>query len=338
MKTAYLSEIGQVLVKDLDIPEIQDNEILIKVNCAGICGSDVHAYHGHHPFRKPPMVLGHEVVGEVSKLGGEVTGISIGDRVTVEPLKGCGTCLYCLRGEYNLCKTRVSAGTNGWLGAMAEFFVAPADKVYVLPASMEYQVGLLAEPLAVGVHAVELSEIGESENILIVGTGPIGLLTGVAAQAKGAKNIYCTDINDFRLGFAQSLGLQTINVNKQSIKEVTEETVPDGFDVVFLAVTSKEAVEQALTYVQYGGKIVVITIFTSEIPFNMGFLQEREIEVKGSMVYTKPDFELALKILSDRGEDMKRFITHQVPIEDVNEAMQVITSPKNEVIKMAVYP
>jgi len=132
MKAAVLTEIHKVEIKDVEKPEIKDNEVLIKVKSTGICGSDLHAYRGHHPFRKPPVILGHEVSGVVEEIGDVVNNIKNGDRVTVEPQLGCGECEYCLTGKYNLCIDRRAPGIGNWHGSFAEYFVAPEGTVYKL--------------------------------------------------------------------------------------------------------------------------------------------------------------------------------------------------------------
>jgi L-iditol 2-dehydrogenase len=338
MKTGYLSKVGQVEIRELETPPVGDEEVLIKVKAAGICGSDIHAFHGTHPFRKPPMVLGHEVTGEVVRIGAGVKGIGIGDRVTVEPLRSCGMCTYCRENNYHLCTSRLSAGTGNWLGSFAEFFSAPADKVYVLPGTMDYDSGLLVESLAVGVHAVKYSSLADSETAVVIGTGPIGLLSAVAAQARGSKNIVCTDLNDYRLSIARELGFHTVNVSKDSIEDKMRELAPDGFDVAFLTVSSEKAVNQALRLVRGRGRVMVITIFGSRISFDLGLVQLREIEVKGSMAYTREDFQLALEILSENGERLKRVVTHHVGLAGIGDAIHLLSDPTNSALKIAVLP
>lgn len=338
MRTGYLSEVGNVEIRQFEVPSITDTEVLIKVVVSGICGSDLHAFHGKHPFRKAPMILGHEVAGEVVKIGDKVSNIKIGDKVTVEPLENCGDCNYCKGGSYHLCDKRVSAGTGNWLGSFAEYFKAPADKVYVLPSKMDYELGMLAEPLAVGVHAAKLSRFNKNENAIVIGTGPIGLLTAVALQNISPNNIVCTDINDFRLNMAKDFGIKAIDVSKESVFEAKDKIASDGFDVVMLTVTSPAAVDQALQLVRKGGRIIIITLFSEKILFDMGKVQIDEIEIKGSMIYTKEDFTVALDILEKRSEKLKKVITNRVKMTEVNQAMNLLTDPNNESLKIAVYP
>jgi L-iditol 2-dehydrogenase len=160
------------------------------------------------------MVLGHEVAGEVVEVGSSVTSVKVGDRVTVEPLKACGTCAYCLENNYHLCSSRVGAGTQGWLGSIAEYFAAPEDKVFVLPKSMDFDTGLLVEPLAVAAHAVKLSRLQANENTIIIGTGPIGLLTAAASQARVSRMLFVPTSMIFGSRLPEILGLRPLMYRK----------------------------------------------------------------------------------------------------------------------------
>ena len=168
MSTGYLSELSKVVVKEFDVPDFDEHSVLVKVKAAGICGSDLHAFHGSHPFRKAPMILGHEAAGEVVKVGAKVKQLKVGDRIAVEPIKACGKCSYCLSGNYNLCPERVIAGVRGWLGTFAEYFVLPEQRAHKLPPELDYDLGVLAEPLAVGTHAVRLANIKKGSTCVVL--------------------------------------------------------------------------------------------------------------------------------------------------------------------------
>ena len=136
MRTGYLSDIKKVEVKTFSVPELDETSVMVRVRAAGICGSDLHAFHGSHPFRKPPMILGHEASGEIAAVGAKVTALKVGDRVTVEPVKACGKCSYCLSGNYNLCPEKVMAGVRGWMGTFAEYFVIEEQRAHRLPTNL----------------------------------------------------------------------------------------------------------------------------------------------------------------------------------------------------------
>lgn len=337
MRTGYLTEIRKVEVKELDKLSVGNLDVLIRVKAAGICGSDVHAYSGTHPFRKPPMVLGHEVSGKVVEVGKGVTQFHPGDRVTVEPQKSCGNCTYCKEGSYHLCTSKVMAGVEGWTGSFAEYFLAPESRVYRLPEQVNYDLGVLAEPLAVGVHAVRISRMQLNENVVVLGTGPIGLCAAIAAQETGHKHVFCTDVNDFRLKKAREFGILTVNVERESVETKSKKYAPDGFDVAILTVTSVQVVNQALQLVRRGGRVIIVSVFTSDIPINLGLVQNREIRIEGSNTYTREDFMQSLSILSNRKE-LEQIITHHIGFDGINKAMEELTSSETQALKIIVQP
>ncbi|MGA2961317.1 MAG: alcohol dehydrogenase catalytic domain-containing protein [Candidatus Korobacteraceae bacterium] len=338
MKTGYLSDLSKVVVKEFEVPDFDEHSVLVKVKAAGICGSDLHAFHGSHPFRKPPMILGHEAVGEVVKLGAKVKELKVGDRIAVEPIKSCGSCSYCLSGNYNLCPEKVIAGVRGWLGTFAEYFVLPEQRAHKLPEELDYELGVLAEPLAVGTHAVRLANIKKGSTCAVLGTGTVGLLAGVAAQEAGAGRVYCTDLNRFRLQIAKTLGLYPIKADEVSVEETIKSFAPDGADVVLLAFTSPSVVDQALRLVKRGGTIIVIALFTDPIAVDLNTLQANEIDLKGTNVYIKEDFQRAIRILVKRKEDLRKAITHHVNLEGVNGALEMLADPNSVAIKVIVHP
>ncbi|MGD0972705.1 MAG: alcohol dehydrogenase catalytic domain-containing protein [Candidatus Korobacteraceae bacterium] len=338
MSTGYLSELSKVVVKEFDVPDFDEHSVLVKVKAAGICGSDLHAFHGSHPFRKAPMILGHEAAGEVVKVGAKVKQLKVGDRIAVEPIKACGKCSYCLSGNYNLCPERVIAGVRGWLGTFAEYFVLPEQRAHKLPPELDYDLGVLAEPLAVGTHAVRLANIKKGSTCVVLGTGTVGLLAGVAAQEAGAGRVYCTDLNRFRLQIAKALGLYPIKADEVSVEEAVKSFAPDGADVVLLAFTSPSVVDQALRLVKRGGTIIVIALFTDPIAVDLNTLQANEIDLKGTNVYTKEDFQSAIRILVKRKEDLRKAVTHHVNLEGINGALEMLGDPNSVAIKVIVHP
>jgi L-iditol 2-dehydrogenase len=338
MRTGYLSEVSKVEVKVFEVPNVDEDSVLMKVKAAGICGSDLHAFRGSHPFRKPPMILGHEATGDVVKIGAKVKGLNVGDRITVEPIKACGKCSYCLSGSYNLCPERVGAGVRGWLGTFAEYFAVPDMRAYKLPQELDYDLGVLAEPLAVGTHAVRLANLKKGSTCVVLGSGTVGMLAGVAAQEAGAGRVYCTDLNRFRLQIAEGFGLYPIKADEVSVEEVVKSFTPDGADVVLVAFTSSQAFGQALKLVKRGGTIIVIALFTDPVAIDMNTLQGNEINLKGSHIYTREDFESAIRILVKRKEDLRKAITHHVSLDGISGALEMLADPNNVAVKVIVQP
>ncbi len=338
MRVGYLAATRKLDVREFEIPAYGDSDVLIKVKVAGLCGSDFHTFHGSHPFRQAPMILGHEAAGEVVKVGANVIKVKVGDRVTVEPIKSCGQCVYCTSGQYNLCPKRVPAGLGGWLGTFAEYFVAEEQRIHLLPPELDYDLGVLVEPLAVGAHAVRLGGVKPGSSCAILGAGTIGLLAGVAAQEAGASRVFCTDINNFRLNKAREMGMLPIKADTEPVEDIIRATVPDGPDVILLAVTSPAVLDQALKLVRRGGKIVVIALFSKPIMIDINTLQGHEIDLKGSHIYTKEDFDTAIRVLVDRKPDLQKAITHHVKFDGLVGAFEMLANPNNNAIKVLVQP
>ena len=216
MRAAVLKDNYRIVLEDVKEPSPGPGEVKIQVRVTGICGSEVHAFKGTHPYRKPPVILGHELAGDIVEVGSDVEGLKVGDRVTVEPQIGCERCYMCRRGLNNLCESKIVLGTQEWPGSFAEYIIAPAKVVYRLPDGLSYEEGVMVEPLAVGVHAVRWSEMGLGDSVLVLGAGTIGLVTIMAARQAGARRIFATDVLDFNLAKAKELGAtHTINVRQE---------------------------------------------------------------------------------------------------------------------------
>ena len=164
MKAALLAAVGKLTITEVEQPDLgRPSDVLIRVGAVGICGSEIHAFQGTHPFRKPPSILGHEVAGEVVDVGAKVSGLAPGDRVFVNPQRTCGECEWCQSGRPNVCSSREMLGTLGWTGGLAEYIVAPAQNVCPLPDHVSYVQGTLIEPLCVGVHAIRRAGVEAGE-------------------------------------------------------------------------------------------------------------------------------------------------------------------------------
>lgn len=338
MRACYLTDLKRVEVAKADIPQVGSDEVLIKVKAAGICGSDFHAFVGSHPFRKPPMILGHEAAGEIVRIGGKVKTLQVGDRVTVEPVKTCERCSFCIGGQYNLCQDKVMAGVRGWLGTFAEYFVIKERRAHKLPESLDYDMGVLAEPLAVAVHAVKLAGVQKGMSCAVLGAGTIGLLAGVAARYAGAGKVFCTDLNGFRLGIASRLGLSPLKADEVSVEEYIRAEVPDGPDVILLALSAPAVLGQAVRLVKRGGTIVVIGVFSQPVPVEINILQVNEIVLRGSNIYIGEDFQMSLDILCKYRNELQTMITHHANFEEVGGLLDSLTDPRNKAVKIIVHP
>jgi len=337
MKAAYVVDECKVEIKDIEIPKIKDNEVLIKVKTVGICGSDLHLFKGTHAFRKPPVVLGHEVAGEIVKIGKNVTKFKVGDRVTVEPHIGCGECEFCEKDLVNLCINKKAPGTPGWIGTFAEYFNAPEDVVYKIGDNISYEMGTLVEPLAVAVHAIDRITVPEKDTIVILGSGTIGLLTLVAAKEAGYQNIICTDTQQFNLDMASkhgaALALNPLEVDV--VEKVKEFTNGRGADVAIVCAGAPGIVDQASSLVRKRGEVGIVAMITEQIPVNTYNFVFNEITLFGAMTYETKDFVKASKMINE-GLDLKDFITQKMTLEQTEEGLNILNEKKENVVKIII--
>jgi L-iditol 2-dehydrogenase len=338
MKAVFIEDAYKVVIKDVDLPELSASDVLIKVKMTGICGSDIHTYKGLHLFRKPPVIIGHEIAGEVVKVGGAVTKFQAGDRVTVEPQSGCGSCENCLTGNVNYCGHRRAPGIKGWYGTMAEYFVAPEHCVFKLPDSMSYEQGVLVEPFAVGVHAVRKADIQLGDKVAILGAGPIGLLTLAAAKAAGATTVLVTDVIDYPLESALNMGAShTMNIkDKLDWTKEAKEAVGGEFDKVLVAVGVPGIVDNAISLLRKGGRCVTIAMFHGTQTFDIVNLQQGEKEIVGCMTYTREDMIAAIHLIAAGHVREEVIITHKLPYEQAAKGFQMVDKKEDCSLKVLI--
>lgn len=338
MKAVYVEDAYKIAIKEAERPQIGAKDVLIKVALAGICGSDIHTYKGLHPFRKPPVIIGHEVVGEIVEVGEAVTKLAIGDRVTVEPQTGCGKCDFCLTGQINYCAERGAPGINGWYGTMAQYFAAPVETVFKLPDGMSYELGVLVEPFAVGVHAVRKAGISVGDKVAILGAGPIGLLAMAAAKAAGATTLLVTDVMDYALGIAKKMGAtHTLNImNKPNWMNEANALIEGTFDKVLIAAGVPGIIDQSLQLLRKGGRTVTIAMFHGTQTFDIHNLQNQEKEIVGCMTYTREDTITAIDLLMAGAVHEQALVSHRLGFEQAAEGFRLVDKKEDESMKVLV--
>ena len=198
MLQQVMTKPGEIIFREVEIPEVKDDQVLVKIMNIGICGSDIHVYHGKHPFTKYPVTQGHEVSGEIVKLGAGVQNFRVGEKVTIEPQVYCGHCYPCRHGKYNLCEELKVMGFQT-TGTASEYFAVDASKVTPIPEDMSYEEGAMIEPLAVAVHGVKQMGDVTGMKIAVLGAGPIGNLVAQTAKGMGADKVMITDVSDLRI-------------------------------------------------------------------------------------------------------------------------------------------
>lgn len=337
MKAAYVVDTEKIEIREIDVPVISDTDVLIKVKTVGVCGSDLHLFKGTHPFRKAPAILGHEIAGDIVKIGKNVTNFKLGDRVTVEPHLGCGECEFCKQKLVNLCTSKRAPGTPGWIGTFVEYFNAPEKSLHKINDNITYEMGTLVEPLAVAVHTIDRITVSEKDTIAILGSGTIGLLTLVAAREAGYKNIICTDTQEFNLEMALKQGAKlALNPLKEDVvAKVREFTGGRGVDVAIVAAGSKDIVDQASAMVRKRGEVGIVAMITEKIPVYTYNFVFNEQTLFGAMTYESKDFAKANKMINN-GLDLNDFVTQKVPLEEAQRGLDILSEKKENVVKVIV--
>jgi 2-desacetyl-2-hydroxyethyl bacteriochlorophyllide A dehydrogenase len=334
MKAAFNTAKETIEVRETDDPKAGPGEVLVRVRACGICGSDLHFYHGALPAA-PTVPPGHEYAGEVAGLGEGVTGFEVGQRVAVEPLRYCRECAYCRTGRYQLCPKRVLMGTF-FPGAMAEYVPVPAYGLYPLPETVDFEVGALAEPLAVAVHGLHIVDLVMGEKVLVMGSGTIGLLAIMAARAAGAGEILATYRHAHQGEAAEAAGAT------QVLKD-SEMGRLEGVDVVVETVGgAAPTLSQALGIVRPAGRVSVLGLFTQPAQINALGLMLKEARIVGGITYCRPgmasDFDTALRILAADPEKARALITHRFPLDEAAEAFRTASDKSNGSIKVQLAP
>lgn len=337
MKQAILTGPKTIRFSETERPAIQSNEVLIKVKNIGICGSDIHAYYGKHPFMSFPIRLGHEMAGEVVEIGSEVKDIQAGELVTVMPQEFCHTCEPCKDGRYNICDTLEVIGCQT-PGAACEYFNVDAALVKKIPDGMTSEIAAAIEPAAVGVHAVRRCGSVKGQNVVVMGAGTIGNVTAQAAMAEGAKSVLITDLSDYRLNLAKECGIpHAINTGEVSMKEAVSQAFgEEGADIFFECVGVGATVNQAIECSKKGRDIVVVGVFGSTPQINMAWVQDREIRLVGSLMYVDKDFQDTIDYMAAGKINMAPLVSKVFKFEEYDKAYTYIEENKDTSLKILI--
>lgn len=343
MTAAVLNKPFDMEIKQIAIPTPKADEVLIKVYCIGVCGSDVHYYeHGKigRYVVEQPIILGHELAGDIVQVGEQVTNVNVGDRVAVEPGVTCGRCEYCKGGRYNLCPDVVFMATPPVDGAWAEYVTIRSDFVFKLPDTMSYEEGALLEPLSVGLHAMNRAGVTPADKLLVTGLGPIGLLAVQAARIFGVKEIYASDVVPFRQQLALDMGVTAVlNPATTDVRSKLEElTGGAGVDVVIETSGNAGAIASSIPTVKRGGRIVFVGMpVADQIPVDINSLIDAELNVYGLFRYANT-YPGAIAALGGGDYPIEKVITHKFNLEQTKEAIEVARTQKDTSIKVMIYP
>lgn len=318
---------GDVRLEVTDTPTPGPGEALVRMRAVGICGSDVHAAHGRHPFVPLPYHPGHEVVGVV-EAAGPGCELPLGSRVVVEPILACGHCKYCNDGRYNLCATMSFFGCTAPTGGLAELFVLPADRLVPVPEELSDLQAVLIEPLSTPVHAVRLAGPDlTGRSVAILGAGTIGLLTLAAARRAGAARIAVSEISPAKRDLALRLGADSVfDAASPDLVPAIRADLGTSADVVFDCVSVQGTVDQAIGLAVKGGTVVVVGVPAAPVSVPLPEIQDLQIRIQGSATYTRQDYADAIAMISAglvRPEDM---VTATYGLADVAAAFEEASS------------
>lgn len=344
-KAAVMYGINDIRIENLSMPSIGPDDVMIRVKSVGICGSDIHFYKEGKIGAMtvvPPHTLGHECAGEVTAVGANVKHLKIGDRVAVEPGRPCGKCEQCTKGKYNLCPDMIfmSAPHPQKLdeGAFVEYSARPANFCFLLPDHVSFEEGAMAEPLAVALQALKRGRVTAGQSIVILGCGPIAMSILLAAKAFGCGEVYMTDILDYRLLKAEEIGAtRAFNIAKEDyIKEIMTKTGGRGVDVVIDTTGNEKAYKAATDIVVRGGMIVLVGMSANEMaPLNIGAILDKELDITSVFRYDNV-YQKAVNLIGSGIVDMKKLITHRLPLEEVAEGLEIVAQKKDCAIKVII--
>ena len=297
-------------------------KVQIQVAYCGICGTDLHIFHGKMDHRVHlPQVVGHEMSGTISALGPGVEGFSVGDRVTVMPLDPCNNCPACRAGHNHICQNLKFMGIDT-PGAMQTYWTVPAHTLHHLPPTLPFQIAALVEPTSVACHAARLGSVAEGEYVVVLGGGPIGTLVALVAKSQGAR-VLVSEINPYRLQLLKELGLEAMDPRQKDFPEyVTDRTNSAGADVVFEVTGSAAGAELMTKLPRTRGRIVVVAIFADPPKVDLFRFFWRELRLCGARVYEHQDFEAGIRMAASGSLPLDRLITETYPLEQVQSGLQ----------------
>ncbi len=328
---------GKIEFQELPMPTIQDDQVLVKIMKIGVCGSDIHVFHGEHPFTSYPVTQGHEVSGEIVSVGKDVKELCPGQKVTIQPQVVCGGCYPCRHGKYNLCEELKVMGFQT-TGAASQYFAVDAAKVTALPPEMSFDEGAMIEPLAVGVHAVRQAGDVSGQKIVVIGAGPIGILTAQAAKGLGAKSVLVTDVSAYRLQKAKECGADFVaNTREKNFGEAMVECFgPDKADVIYDCAGNNVTMGQAVQYARKGSVIILVAVFAGVAQIDLAVLNDHELDLKTTMMYRNEDYLDAIRLVEEGKVQLAPLITKHFPFREYQQAYEYIDQNRETTMKVIV--
>jgi len=318
MKAAVLEGKRKFVIQDVPEPVLEKDEVLIKVQYCGICGSDLHV------FKEGAAVgFGHEYSGDIVGLGSEVKGWKIGERVAIEPSIACGECFWCKRGDLGLCEQYYIELVQ-YKGAFATYAKAKHSLLHRLPKGLSYEEGAIIEPTTCSLHAIKVAGMQKDDVVAVLGLGPIGQLVARVAKASGARAVYASEISQQRLGMARGVVDEVIDAKVTNpVERVLELTDGRGPDVVFECAGAVATTQQSVALVRKGGTIVIVAICFETVELPVSNINLRGLTIKGSMCFSPGEYAAALNLIKARKIDVSPLLTLKMPLDRINEAFEM---------------
>ncbi|MBY6154301.1 2,3-butanediol dehydrogenase [Vannielia litorea] len=342
MKAARWHGVKDIRVEDVPEPTPGKGEVKVKVAWTGICGSDLHEYLAgpifvpvdeDHPLShdKAPITMGHEYCGTVAELGDGVTGLSVGDRVAIEPIFACGACPACLEGKYNLCDSLGFVGLSGGHGGFAAHSVVPARMVHKMPEELSMEQGALVEPAAVALHAVRLSRIKAGDKAAVFGAGPIGLLVVESLRVAGASEIHVVEPSEVRRQKALELGATSVidPTATDAVAEIRDAT--NGVHVAFEVTGVPQVLPQCIDATRHEGQVLVVSIWEQEASFQPNTVVLKERQLQGTIAYRNV-YPAVMALMTQGYFNADQLVTKRIALEDiVAEGFDALVAEKSHV-------
>jgi len=324
INAAYYRGNKSFAVEQTTIAPPAENEVAVRIAYCGVCGTDMHVYHGNMDARVGHnRIIGHEMSGVVEAVGDGVSGLTVGKKVVVRPLDHCGDCPACDAGNQHICHSLKFLGLDTD-GAMQEIWNVPSHTVHILPDDIRMDHAALIEPLAVACHDVRLSELQKGEDVLVIGGGPIGVLVAMVARNAGGK-VVLSEVNEHRIAIAEKLGFETINPAKEDLAaEINNRTNTKGADVVFEVSGTQLGVDAMTACAASKARIVMVAIHAQKPNIDLFQFFWRELQLIGARVYTGEDYEKAISLIASGSIEADTVITDVSPLSDIQTAFEAL--------------
>lgn len=346
MKAARIFGENDIRLVEIPVPEVNDDEVLVRVKAVGLCGTDVELFEGSMPYLRMglttlPITPGHEWSGVVEETGKNVAKYKAGDRVTGDVSIGCGECSYCKKGRFNLCVDRKEVGSyKNKDGGFAEYIVMPEKHLYHIPDKLSLPEAAMIEPAATSAYGAIRTGIDFGSTVLVIGDGPIGQLAVQCADVGGAAKVILSGSYDEKLSIAEGYGADiTINRHKENVVEAVKKyTAGEGADIVIESCGKEAGLTQAIECVKPGGKITLLSIYPQEkVSIDLNSVIVADVNTYG--ILASPNaFQPVINMMEADKIKTKNLITHTLPLEEAEKAFELVYKERKNVIKIILTP